>query len=101
LLLIPFFQAFVLARDGAGLRWPTAICYMLAWMLLAHGNLWTFFDQRLHGPFWQLVLSYKFYGMLLLYGAITLTGVRATVAENLDESVVRGPSSVALQQSAE
>jgi Glycosyltransferase family 87 len=82
LLLIPFFQAFVLARDGAGLRWPTAICYMLAWMLLAHGNLWTFFDQRLHGPFWQLVLSYKFYGMLLLYGAITLTGVRATVAEN-------------------
>jgi hypothetical protein len=96
LLLIPFFQAFVLARDEAGLRWPVAVCYMLAWMLLAHGNLWTFFDQRLHGPFWQLILSYKFYGMLLLYGAITLTGARAMVTENRDKPVVRRPSSVAL-----
>jgi hypothetical protein len=77
LLLIPFFQGFVLARDRAALGWTAAICYTLAWMLLAHGNLWTFFDTTLHGPFWQLILSYKFYGMLLLYTAI----VRATARE--------------------
>jgi hypothetical protein len=81
LLLIPFFQTFVLARDEAGgLRWPAAACYALAWMLLSHGNLWTFFDKSLHGPFWQLILSYKFYGMLLLYGAINLTAVRSRAA---------------------
>jgi hypothetical protein len=77
LLLIPFFQAFVLARDREqGLAWPAVACYTLGWALLAHGNLWTFFDRSLHGPFWQLVLSYKFYGMLLLYGAIVLAGAR-------------------------
>jgi Glycosyltransferase family 87 len=84
LLLIPFFQAFVLARDQpGGLRWPPAAAYALAWMLLSHGNLWTFFDKSLHGPFWQLILSYKFYGMLLLYGAICLTGAHsaATVTQ--------------------
>jgi hypothetical protein len=41
------------------------------------GTLWTFFDKTLHGPFWQLILSYKFYGMLLLCGAIVLANVRA------------------------
>jgi hypothetical protein len=81
LLLIPFFQAFALARaDGYRFPWPAAACYALAWMLLAHGNLWTFFDKSLHGPFWQLILSYKFYGMLLLGGAIVLTRARAPAA---------------------
>jgi hypothetical protein len=41
--------------------------------------LWTFFATTLHGPFWQLILSYKFYGMLLLYGAIVLTNARVGV----------------------
>ncbi len=85
LLLIPFFQAFVLARDREqGLGWPAVACYTLAWALLAHGNLWTFFDRSLHGPFWQLVLSYKFYGMLLLYGAIVLAGAREHSAMKRD-----------------
>lgn len=77
LLLIPFFQIFVLARDQApGLRWPALACYMLAWLLLSRGNMWTFFDRTLYGPFWQLILSYKFYGLLLLYGAIVLASFR-------------------------
>jgi hypothetical protein len=88
LLLIPFFQAFVLTRDdAAGLRWPAAICYALAWMLLSHGNLWTFFDKSLHGPFWQLILSYKFYGMLLLYMAINLAAARSQAAVTILQPV--------------
>jgi hypothetical protein len=95
LLLIPFFQAFVLAREEAGLRWTAAACYTLAWTLLAHGNLWTFFDTTLHGPFWQLILSYKFYGLLLLYRAITLTSAHAHVIATAPEPLpVRGATSL-------
>lgn len=97
LLLIPFCQAFVLARDAERpLRWPAAVAYALAWLLLAHGNLWTFFDKSLHGPYWQLILSYKFYGMLMLYGAIVLAnaGEPATAAARADwQPEALGPAS--------
>jgi uncharacterized membrane protein len=69
-LLVPLLQALVLAEEGPeGLPWPAVACYALAWALLAHGNMWTFYGSELYGPFWQLLLSYKFYGLLLLYGA--------------------------------
>lgn len=80
LLLIPFCQLFVLARSEHGVRWPIVALYALAWMLIAHGNLWSFFNKSLYGPFWQLVLSYKFYGQLLLYAAIVASGARAPVS---------------------
>jgi alpha-1,2-mannosyltransferase len=71
ILLIPLFQAFVLAEERAeGLAWPAVAGLALAWGLLAHGNLWTFYHAALYGPYWQLVLSYKFYAMLLLYAAL-------------------------------
>jgi hypothetical protein len=74
--LLPLFLAAVETRAAGGLSWRRAICYGLAWALLAHGNMWTFFDRTLHGPFWQLILSYKFYGMLLLYTAIAARPVQ-------------------------
>ena len=71
LLVIPFVQACVAARDAEfGLAWPPAACYMLAWLLIGYGDRWLFFDDKLYGAFWQLVLSYKCYGILLLYAAI-------------------------------
>jgi alpha-1,2-mannosyltransferase len=71
ILLIPLFQAFVLAEERAeGLAWPAVAAFALAWGLLAHGNMWTFYHAALYGPYWQLLLSYKFYAMLLLYAAI-------------------------------
>ncbi len=71
LLAIPFVQACVAARDAElGLAWPAAACYMLAWLLIGYGDRWLFFDDKLYGAFWQLVLSYKCYGTLLLYAAI-------------------------------
>lgn len=71
LLIVPFFQAFMLAYEEE-LHWPAVACYTLAWMLIAQGDRMAFFDGVLLGPFWQLVLSYKLYGMLLLYGAMML-----------------------------
>jgi hypothetical protein len=90
LTLIPLFLVFVLARDEPErLTWPGLACAALAWGLLAHGNLWTFFDRSLHGPFWQLILSFKFYGLLLLYSAMVLlfrrwSGEAATTAKKAD-----------------
>lgn len=70
ILVIPLFQAFVLAQERSdGLAWPAVAGLALAWGVLAHGNLWTFYHAALYGPYWQLLLSYKFYAMLLLYAA--------------------------------
>jgi hypothetical protein len=80
ILLIPFFQAFVLAQERGGLAWPLVGAYALAWGLIAHGNMWTFYHAALYGPYWHLILSYKFYAMLLLYGTISAAGRSATVA---------------------
>jgi hypothetical protein len=75
ILVIPIFQLLVHADERAdGLPWPALACLALAFMLIAQGNVWTFFDRNLYGPYWQLILSYKFYGMLLLYAAMWLGG---------------------------
>lgn len=77
-LVIPLLQALVLAAERpGGLPWPAVACYALAWGLLAHGNLWTFYGSELYGPYWQLILSYKLFGLLLLYAAQAMAG-RAT-----------------------
>ncbi len=80
ILVVPIFQLLVLAdEDEEGLAWPSVACLFLAFMLIAPGNPWTFFNRTLHGPYWQLILSYKFYGMLLLYAALVLSNRRSTV----------------------
>ncbi|NJP07585.1 MAG: DUF2029 domain-containing protein [Chloroflexaceae bacterium] len=71
LLVIPFYQLFLrLERDQQPWRWSTVLLYTLAWLLLCYGNQWTFFDRTYAGPLWAALLSYKFYGLLLLYAAI-------------------------------
>lgn len=70
-LLIPLVQLVVRAeRATTPWRWPLLACYCSAWLLLGQGNQWTFFDRTLYGPFWQLLLSYKFFGLLLFFGTI-------------------------------
>jgi hypothetical protein len=71
ILLIPLYQALVrLEREP--LRWSgaTLTLYALAWSLLCAGNQWTFFNRTYHGPLWTLLLSYKLYGLMLLWAAI-------------------------------
>jgi hypothetical protein len=74
ILVIPFYQLLVrLERAGADARlgWRPLLLYALAWMLLCYGNQWTFFDRTMYeGPFWTLLLSYKLYGLLLLWAAL-------------------------------
>lgn len=70
ILIIPLYQLLVrLERHAMGVRWQPLVMLSLAWMLLCYGNQWTFFDLSYHGPIWALLLSYKVYGLLLLWGA--------------------------------
>ncbi len=71
ILLIPFYQMLVrLDRQPDRRSWSTLVFYALAWSLLCYGNQWTFFNKTYHGPLWTLLLSYKFYGLILLWAAI-------------------------------
>lgn len=82
ILLIPFYQVLVRielwGQSAAGTQpgnhlsdyWRSLLLYTLAWMLLCYGNQWTFFDRTMHGPVWALLLSYKLYGLLLLWFAL-------------------------------
>ncbi len=71
-LLIPLYVVFAHLEQAERLEWSRVVPLALACALLCFGNQWTFFDRTLHGPFWQLVLSYKLYGLLLLLLAIGL-----------------------------
>jgi hypothetical protein len=53
-------------------------CAALAWMLLGQGDRWSFFESgdQLYGVFWQLLLSFKTYGLVLLYGALAQLALR-------------------------
>ncbi|GIV98173.1 MAG: hypothetical protein KatS3mg057_2830 [Herpetosiphonaceae bacterium] len=84
ILLIPLYQLLVrIERSPGALSWRVLLLYCLAWALLASGNQWTFFDKTLHGPIWALFLSYKFYGLLLLWLALLFdaTARTTTVAQ--------------------
>ncbi len=81
ILLIPFYQALVrLDRDPLRWSWPTLALYALAWSLLCAGNQWTFFNRTYHGPLWTLLLSYKLYGLMLLWAAIAFDPSAAKLA---------------------
>jgi hypothetical protein len=68
LLIVPFFHLFVAAeRRAQPLDRRMVFVYAAACMLLAYGNQWTFFGRIWLGPAWAFVLSYKWYGMLLLW----------------------------------
>ncbi|MDP9314891.1 MAG: DUF2029 domain-containing protein [Chloroflexota bacterium] len=84
ILLIPFYQAFVRSEHSPDdVAWHSLVLYALAWLLLCYGNQWTFFDNKLHGPIWSLVLSYKFYGLLLLWWGIAYDPSARSVWEEI------------------
>ncbi|WP_124033505.1 glycosyltransferase family 87 protein [Herpetosiphon llansteffanensis] len=71
LLLIPIFQLLVRVQQTKQLpAWPIFGFYGLAWVCLSTGNQWTFYDRSYHGGFWALLLSYKLYGLVLLWFAV-------------------------------
>jgi hypothetical protein len=75
LLVIPWYHLLVRLERAeqhgqAWLSWRSLLCYCLAWMLLCYGNQWSFFDRTWHGPLWVLLLSFKWYGLLLLWVAL-------------------------------
>ncbi len=85
ILLVPFYQLFVRLEQqerAARLDWRSLLLYALAWMLLCYGNQWTFFDRTMYeGPLWTLILSYKLYGMLLLWWAVAFDPTVRVLAE--------------------
>ncbi|GAC1535168.1 MAG: hypothetical protein NVS2B7_04000 [Herpetosiphon sp.] len=72
LLLLPLYLLFVEGERTGGLPWKQGLPFGIAAALLCFGNQWTFYNRTLHGPFWELVLSYKFYGLLVLCVALCL-----------------------------
>ncbi len=70
LLIIPMAAIIAAAERAGGLGWRVAVPLVLSWSLLCFGNQWTFFGKTLYGPFWELVLSYKLYGLLLLWATL-------------------------------
>jgi hypothetical protein len=83
-LLIPLYQFFVrVEQSPRRLGRASLACYGLAWMLLCYGDQNLVFSRGISGPAWPLVqshnlrtlallllMSYKFYGLLLLWYAI-------------------------------
>jgi hypothetical protein len=67
LLVIPFYLLIVHVERMEGISWSRAVPLAIAWGLLCFGNQWTFYGRTLYGPFWQLILSYKLYGLILLF----------------------------------
>lgn len=85
-LLIPFYQLFVrIEHSPTALPWRAALLYILSWALLCYGNQWTFYDGVLHGPAWELVLSYKLYALMLLWAAIAFDPTTNVVEVAADE----------------
>jgi Glycosyltransferase family 87 len=77
ILVIPIFLM-LLMRADQGLAWPIAACAAMAWIVLGQGDRWSFFDSgdQLYGAFWQLLLSFKTYGLALLYLALAQLALR-------------------------
>ncbi len=71
LLIIPLFQLLVRIHQTKQLpSWTIFALYGLALVILSIGNQWTFYDRSYHGVFWALLLSYKLYGLILLWCAL-------------------------------
>lgn len=88
ILLIPLIGLFAAIERDGGATWSHAVPLALAWALLCFGNQWAFYGRALYGPFWQLILSYKLYGLLLLFGAI---GLPQRAAEPRERAVRHAP----------
>jgi hypothetical protein len=66
-LILPF--ALLLIYGGDAITPGRAVAIALAYALVSYGNQWSFFNGEVLGGLSILGYSYKFYGMLLLFGA--------------------------------
>jgi hypothetical protein len=74
--ILPF--AVLLCYYGrSGMPLGRALALALAYALISYGNQWSFFNGTLLGGLSMLGLSYKFYGLLLLFGVSVATLWRA------------------------
>lgn len=87
-LLLPFGVLFYSLAEGAPMwkrHYPSAFLWVIvlaavAALLIAYGNFWYIYDRHNWGGLWKLVLSYKLYGQIALWGGllvITLLAQRA------------------------
>ncbi len=67
LLLLPFVQLLALAYTKGTLPFRILAVLGVSLGLLCLGNAWLFYDREVFGRFWQLLLSYKVYGIVLLW----------------------------------
>jgi hypothetical protein len=107
-LLIPFYQLLVRAESKPGsVSRPALLLYGLAWFLLCFGDQWTFLNRDVGGPAWELLargdfsalaalllMSYKFYGLILLWGTIALDHSARLAALPAQEQLRTRPATV-------
>lgn len=75
LLVVPFGALILHLRERA-VSLPYAATLALSFALIAYGNQWSFYDGTVHGVLTMAGVSYKFYGMLLLGGVLTVEALR-------------------------
>lgn len=75
LLVVPFGALILHLRERA-VSLPYAATLALSFALIAYGNQWSFYDGTVHGVLTIAGVSYKFYGMLLLGGVLTVEALR-------------------------
>lgn len=72
ILVLPLVLFLVRARDWGTIPFRALAPAGLALGLLTFGNVWSVFQREVYGRFWQLLLSYKMYGMAFLWLALAL-----------------------------
>jgi hypothetical protein len=72
ILVLPFVLLFVYVQQRGTLPLRVALLAGLGFGLLCYGNVWSVFQREVYGRFWQLLLSYKVYGMMLLWLGLAL-----------------------------
>lgn len=72
LLVLPLVLVFVYGREHHTVPLKIIAPIGFAFGLLCFGNAWSVFLRTVYGRFWQLLLSYKLYGMAFLWIGLAL-----------------------------
>jgi hypothetical protein len=68
--ILSFFAVLLTAAHQGGMvRWQAAL-FGIAYALIAYGNQWSFYNTKVPGGLTVLGISYKFYGLVLLFVVI-------------------------------
>jgi hypothetical protein len=87
ILVLPFVLLFVSARERGTLPFRAVVLVALAFAFICFGNIWLVFQRDVYGRFWQLLLSYKVYGMLLLWLGLALLLIHRPRAAGIGREV--------------